>query len=109
MVGGTIPPRSDSGEISRVLVLNLLWQSKRCSHTAQDISVLTTPSLLSRGTRRGSHFGNRGFSLPHCRSSRYFRVVGRFTEDEEIQKGESPHFAHMGCMAPKRERDQDST
>ena len=52
MVGGTIPPQSDSGEISRVLVLNLLWQSKRCSRTAQDISVLTTPSLLSRGTRR---------------------------------------------------------
>src|SRR5437660_11228373 len=49
MVGGTIPPQSDSGEISRVLVLNLLWQSKRCSRTAQDISVLTTPSLLSKG------------------------------------------------------------
>src|SRR5438094_7646941 len=48
MVGGTTPPQSDSGEISRVLVLNLLWQSKRCSRTAQDISVLTTPSLLSR-------------------------------------------------------------
>src|SRR5205807_9096753 len=46
MVGGTTPPQSDSGEISRVLVLNLLWQSKRCSRTAQDISVLTTPSLL---------------------------------------------------------------
>src|SRR5438034_8576935 len=52
MVGGTTPPQSDSGEISRVLVLNLLWQSKRCSRTAQDISVLTTPSLLSRGTRQ---------------------------------------------------------
>src|SRR5437879_548627 len=50
MVGGTTPPQSDSGEISRVLVLNLLWQSKRCSRTAQDISILTTPSLLSRGT-----------------------------------------------------------
>src|SRR5204862_879364 len=50
MVGGTTPPQSDSGEISRVLVLNLLWQSKRCSRTAQDISVLTTPSLLSRDT-----------------------------------------------------------
>jgi hypothetical protein len=50
MVGGTTPPQSDSGEISRVLVLNLLWQSKRCSRTAQDISVLTTPSLLSRAT-----------------------------------------------------------
>src|SRR5207245_7973682 len=50
MVGGTTPPQSDSGEISRVLVLNLLWQRKRCSRTAQDISVLTTPSLLSRGS-----------------------------------------------------------
>src|SRR5438477_3126489 len=65
MVGGTTPPQSDSGEISRVLVLNLLWQSKRCSRTAQDISVLTTPSLLSRGPRVGrslrspkrAHFG----------------------------------------------------
>src|SRR5947207_6925930 len=52
MVGGTTPPQSDSGEISRVLVLNLLWQSKRCSRTAQDISVLTTPSLLSMGHPR---------------------------------------------------------
>src|SRR5881296_613892 len=52
MVGGTIPPQSDSGEISRVLVLNLLWQSKRCSRTAQDISVLTTPSLLSMSMTR---------------------------------------------------------
>src|SRR5438552_4506478 len=52
MVGGTIPPQSDSGEISRVLVLNLLWQSKRCSRTAQDISVLTTPSLLVEGHPR---------------------------------------------------------
>src|SRR5437667_4265038 len=51
MVGGTTPPQSDSGEISRVLVLNLLWQSKRCSRTAQDISVLTTPSLLSMATK----------------------------------------------------------
>src|SRR6266699_1604105 len=66
MVGGTTPPQSDSSEISRVLVLNLdsseisrvlvlnlLWQSKRCSRTAPDISVLTTPSLLSRGTQDG--------------------------------------------------------
>src|SRR5437588_10074361 len=51
MVGGTTPPQSDSGEISRVLVLNLLWQSKRCSRTAQDISVLTTPSLLSMSVK----------------------------------------------------------
>ena len=54
MVGGTTPPQSDSGEISRVLGLNLLWQSKRCSRTAQDISVLTTPSLLSMATRQGN-------------------------------------------------------
>src|SRR5438876_38849 len=56
MVGGTTPPQSDSGEISRVLVLNLLWQETRCSRTAQDISVLTTPSLLSRGTPCTSSF-----------------------------------------------------
>src|SRR6266550_9032301 len=49
MVGGTTPPQSDSGEISRVLSSTLLWQSKRCSRTAQDISVLTTPLLLSMG------------------------------------------------------------
>ena len=55
MVGGTTPPQSDSSEISRVLVLNLLWQSKRCSRTAPDISVLTTPSLLSRGTGHRAH------------------------------------------------------
>src|SRR5947207_9188046 len=61
MVGGTTPPQSDSGEISRVLVLNLLWQSKRCSRTAQDISVLTTPSLLSRapGYRHHRHLSKR--------------------------------------------------
>src|SRR5439155_14198967 len=47
LVRGTTPPQSDSGEISRVLFLNLLWQSKRCSRTAQDISVLTTPSLFT--------------------------------------------------------------
>jgi hypothetical protein len=29
MVGGTTPPQSDSGEISRVLVLNLLWRKLR--------------------------------------------------------------------------------
>src|SRR5439155_7037544 len=40
--------QSDSGEISRVLFLNLLWQSKRCSRTAQDISVLTTAFALHR-------------------------------------------------------------
>jgi len=32
MVGGTIPPQSDSGEISRVLVLNLLWRTPSTGH-----------------------------------------------------------------------------
>jgi len=37
MVGGTIFHRQViQREISRALVLNLLWQSKRCSGTAQD-------------------------------------------------------------------------
>ena len=53
-------------EISRVLVLNLLWQRKRCSRTAQEISVLTTPSLLSRGTRPDKlpDCGNAGSGQP---------------------------------------------
>src|SRR5438132_2486420 len=32
MVGGTIPPQSDSGEISRVLVLNLLAKQAVLTH-----------------------------------------------------------------------------
>src|SRR5256886_16515282 len=75
MVGGTTPPQSDSGEISRVLVLNLLWQSKRCSRTAQDISVLTTPSLLSRGTRQSTWFKilNREYSQKDGREELFER------------------------------------
>src|SRR2546428_14090564 len=74
MVGGTIPPQGDSGEISRVLVLNLLWQSKRCSRTAQDISVLTTPSLLSRGTP-----GQKADSSPlkRIRNDKYLKAGSR--------------------------------
>src|SRR5438034_6726262 len=74
MVGGTTPPQSDSGEISRVLVLNLLWQSKRCSRTAQDISVLTTPSLLSRGTP-----GQKADSSPlkRIRNDKYLKAGSR--------------------------------
>ncbi len=52
MVGGTIFHRKMiPREISRVLVLNLIWRKKRCFGTAQDIFALTEPSLLSRGTR----------------------------------------------------------
>ena len=53
MVGGTIPPQSDSREISRVLVLNLLWHDKSsgaCASPRRTLS-LTEPSLLSRATR----------------------------------------------------------
>src|SRR5436309_3493212 len=73
MVGGTTPPQSDSGEISRVLVLNLLWQSKRCSRTAQDISVLTTPSLLSRAP------GQKADSSPlkRIRNDKYLKAGSR--------------------------------
>jgi len=51
MVGGT-SPQSDSGEISRVLVLNLLWFDKTGDACAPPrISTpLTEYSLLSRGT-----------------------------------------------------------
>ena len=35
---------------SRVLVLNFLWQTNRCSRTGHDHYALTTPSFLSRGT-----------------------------------------------------------
>src|SRR5207245_10794405 len=52
MVGGTTPPQSDSGEISRVLVLNLLWQSKRCSRTAEEIFVLDNAFALIEGHPR---------------------------------------------------------
>jgi hypothetical protein len=52
MVGGTIFHREViQREISRVLVLNLLWRKKRCFGTARDIFALTEPSLLSRATR----------------------------------------------------------
>ena len=37
---------------SRVLVLNFLWQTNRCSRTGHDHYALTTPSFLSRGTPR---------------------------------------------------------
>jgi hypothetical protein len=37
-------------EIPRALVLNLLWQSKRCSSLPRISLSLTAPSLLSRRT-----------------------------------------------------------
>jgi hypothetical protein len=41
-------------EILRVLVLHHLWQPRGARTTAQDNCALTTPSLLSRGTRHKS-------------------------------------------------------
>src|SRR2546428_10552928 len=52
MVGGTTPPQSDSGEISRVLVLNLLWQTSGAHAPPRRSVPLTTPSLLSRANPR---------------------------------------------------------
>src|SRR6266576_2224943 len=52
MVGGTTPPQDDSDVRSQSLGPQPSLAKKRCSRTAQDISVLTTPSLLSRGTRQ---------------------------------------------------------
>jgi hypothetical protein len=50
MVGGTIFHRQViQREISRALVLNLLWQSKRCSGTAQDKFALDTAFSLIEG------------------------------------------------------------
>jgi hypothetical protein len=43
----------------KVLVLNLHLAKKRCSRTAQDISVLTPPSLLSR-----NHLSNQTTFVP---------------------------------------------
>ena len=50
MVGGTIFHREViQREISRVLVLNLLWQNKRCSRTAQDNFALDNAFALIEG------------------------------------------------------------
>ena len=50
MVGGTIFHRQViQREISRALVLNLLWQSKRCSGTAQDKFALDRAFSLIEG------------------------------------------------------------
>jgi len=52
MVGGTMfHRRTDSAWDFQRLGPQSLWQSKRCSHTASKRAPLTTPSLLSRGTR----------------------------------------------------------
>src|SRR5437016_2800340 len=106
MVGGTTPPQSDSGEISRVLVLNLLWQSKRCSRTAQDISVLTTPSLLpssrslcqhergrSRLTSSGTESRGQEGSAPHVRA-------GLSTADSSRLKPLGMTMRKGSCSAP---------
>src|SRR2546426_5804408 len=51
MVGGTTPPQSDSREISRVLVLNLSGKASGAHAPPRRGLSLTTPSLLSMGTR----------------------------------------------------------
>src|SRR5947209_6500648 len=56
MVGGTTPPQSDSGEISRVLVLNLSGKKRGARAPPRRSLPLTTPSLLSRGTPCTSSF-----------------------------------------------------
>src|SRR5437773_8238666 len=73
MTDGPTPPQSDSGEITRVLFLNLIWQTKRCSRTAQDISVFTTPSLLSRAP------GQKADSSPlkRIRNDKYLKAGSR--------------------------------
>ena len=69
MVGGTIPPQSDSGEISRVLVLNLLWQSKRCSRTAEEIFVLDNALALIEGQPSVGK-GPKGWASPPKKMAR---------------------------------------
>ena len=60
-------------EISRVLVLNPLWQTKRCSRTAQDISVLDNAFALIEGHPRtsftcqeSSHFAATYCTVYNC-------------------------------------------
>src|SRR5947208_16756403 len=69
MVGGTTPSQSDSGEISRVLVLNLLWQSKRCSRTAEEIFVLDNAFALIDGQPQlwwSQEHSNAGWASLKC-------------------------------------------
>jgi hypothetical protein len=39
-------------ETSRVLVLHLLWLRRGAKNTAREFCALTTPSFLSKGTRK---------------------------------------------------------
>lgn len=63
LMGGVARLVSDSPEVIVQIVAGLrivrvspqpLWRKKRCSCTAQDVSVLTASALLSMGTRRSS-------------------------------------------------------
>jgi hypothetical protein len=78
MVGGTIFFERSSGEddhrwviqreISRVLVLNPLWQKSGAQNTGRILLSLTPPSLLSRGTLENrSHFCRASASASHPR------------------------------------------
>src|SRR5713101_5286220 len=52
MVGGAIRSRLIHRETYRASVLHQLWPSRGEKNTAREFCVLTTPSLLSRGTLR---------------------------------------------------------
>src|SRR5690242_10165671 len=71
MVGGATPPHSDSREISRVLVLNLLWRRQRCSRTAQEKCALDNAFALIDAPRvrqplvKPEQFGGRGAEASH--------------------------------------------
>jgi hypothetical protein len=52
MVGGAIRSRLIHRESHRASVLHQLWPARGEKNTAREFCALTTPSLLSRGTRR---------------------------------------------------------
>src|SRR6266852_8950087 len=68
MVGGAIRSRLIHRETYRASVLHQLWPSRGEKNTAREFCVLTTPSLLPRGTlrvgliceRAASSFDRRG-------------------------------------------------
>ena len=71
MVGGNDLPHRDviQREISRVLVLNLLWQSKRCSRTAEEIFVLDNALALIEGQPSVGK-GPKGWASPPKKMAR---------------------------------------
>jgi len=93
-VGGTTPPQSDSSEISRVLVLNLLWQSKRCSRTAQETPVLDNAFALIEGH-------------PACRGSNFLRcptAPGAKLKATVFFRNWPKQEGLLSPLAPKREK-----